>query len=614
MRFFSVIRQHFSFLQILVSYLSVARKLVKDSIFRFKKDFMLILVTGILGASLQLGAIGQVIYYARVLETGKTFDVLGHHIEPRSADTFFICIAAISLLLLFSSFLVYYSRSKIIELSCAYETFCSKRVLSIIAYVRGISSPGMLALYDNRTLLKLASSDARFCGRILRMLIKLVQPTFTFVIALAALFYINFMLTLIVLLIAASSVFFHYRNNLKGVYSSKKLELHAPGAAKEKLKMLEAAMRLNHLEGNFFKWMGAYYAQGEIRHNLEGYQERFQGPEKARFINDMVMAIMLALVAVILGGSAIIHNAFWGRLIIYLLALRYCLNHLKTTLVTLTSMNRFYPQFSRYFYFIDYFDLTKTQKDFLIRRCKIRVPSSPFQHCAASQTVRNGEVLALAGPFDFDFYNIPIYINCLLGHKQGLVEKVLRSMQVIIESSNGHLNELSLRELFCFPREYSLATLNQDLQSLGFADNVIMQLPDDLGRPVSRGEWDHIEPEIRYSLGLLSAIHSGRQWIVIDKKVLQHLSPTTRDHIFRKLEERITLIVFDGELDNVGAYGETTVAIIDGHDLIGLGDVHWFESQKKSIQEKMDSVKKHLARVQEKGEEDEDDDELDDDI
>ena len=355
MRFFSVIRQYFSFPRILVSYLSVARKLIKDSVFRFKKDFMLILITGVLGGFLQVGAIAQVIYYARVLATGKTFVILGHHIEPRSAGTLFICIAGISLLLLFSSFLIYYSNRKIIRLACAYMSFCSTRVFSIVGHLRGICSPGMLSLYNNRALLKLASSDAKFCGRVLRLLIKLVQPTFTFAIALGALFYINFMLTVIVLLIAGISMFFHYRNNLKGASSSKKMENHAPGASNERRKILQAAMRLNSLEEDFFKWMGAYYAQGEIRQNLEGYQERFQTLEQAKLINDILMAIMLALVALILGGSAIIHNAFWGRLIIYLLALKYCLNHLKTTLVTFTSINRFYPQLSRYFYFIDFF-------------------------------------------------------------------------------------------------------------------------------------------------------------------------------------------------------------------------------------------------------------------
>ena len=151
-----------------------------------------------------------------------------------------------------------------------------------------------------------------------------------------------------------------------------------------------------------------------------------------------------------------------------------------------------------------------------------------------------------------------------------------------------------------FLRITIMETLQRDLKDHGISEEIISRLPQDLNNPISRKEWDHIEPEIRYPLGLLSAIHSRKQWIVVDRKVLEHLSRTTRDHLFRKLEEKIILIVFDGELDHVGRYGETTVAIIDDQNLIGLGDIQWFESQKKNIQEKIDFAKKHLRPVRRK--------------
>lgn len=615
MRSFIVIRSCNSFLQALVRYSSLFSKLVRDSIFRFMKDSILIIITGVLGSFFQISAIGQVIYCARALETGKTFKILGHNIDPRSADFFFLSIASLLLFLIFSSFLLYYSNSKIIKLCSSYETFCSKKVFSIVGYLQGICSPGMLSLYDKRTLLRLAGRDARLCGRILRRLITLVQPTFTFVIALGALFYINSLLTVIVLLVVGVSMFFHYKNNLKGASSFRKMENHAPGAKKEKHKILQAAMRSNDVEDGFFDWMDRYYIEGEIEGNLEGFRRRFQTLENARFINNILVAILLSMVALILGGKAIIGNAHWGALIVYLLALRYCLSHLQKNLVMLTSINRLYPIIARYFSFVDSLDLDKAQKDPVTRRQRITVHTSPFHDSLSSINVRNGDTIAIVGPFDFDFYKIPMYIDCLFGHEQGLVKRVLRCMQVVTES-NGYLNELSLRELFHLPRDYHLATLHQDLQDLGFNDNMIGHLPDGLDRPVSRDEWDRIEPEIRYSLGLFSAVHSGCQWVVIDEKVLHYFSRKTTQHLFKRLKERIILIVFDGELGNVGTYGEKTVAVIDGQNLIGLGDVDWFESQKRFVQEQFRSAEQPLTRFQEReeGADDFDDDELDDDI
>ena len=580
---------------------------------RFKKDSILILLTGILGTFLQICAIGQIIYYARALETAQPFDIVGYHIQPRSAYFFSISVGALSLLLLSSAFLVYYSRSKIITVACSYESFCSKRVLSKIAYLRGLCSPGAFSLYDNRVLLTMARSDARFCGRIFRMLIMLVQPSVTFVVALAALVYINFGLTISVFCIMGMSMFFHYRNNLKGAASSRKLELYAPGASKEKLNILQAAGRLTVIDEDFVEWMAARYNTGDINKNIEGYRGRFQTIEEAKFINDIVMAIMLSIVVIILGGSALIDNAHWGRLIVYLIALRYCLNHLKTTIITFTSINRFYPQFSRYFNFLDSFDGTAREENSVVRRYKIELQSSPLRECASSVVIKSGDILALGAPFEFNFYDIPTYLKCLLGRKQGRVEKVLKSTNVITER-NGYLKGLSLRELFCFPQSYDLETLRRDLRDNGISEEMISRLPEDINRPISREKWDHIGPEIRYSLGLLSAIHSGEQWIIIHEKVLEHIPRRTRDHLFRKLEKKISLIIFDGELDSVGTYGERTVAIIDGRNLIGLGDVPWFEAQKKDIQDMMDLAKKPLPPIQKKGKDEEEDDELDDDI
>jgi len=566
-----------------------------------------------MGSILQIGAIGQVIYYARMLDKGKTFDILGYNIEPRSAGFFFFSMAVLLAFLLFSSLLLYHSRSKIIKLSCLYEIFCSKKVFSIVGRLQGIFAPGLLSLYDSKTLLKLAGRDARTCGRILRMLISLIQPTITFIIALGALFYIDVLLTVIVLLVTGASMFFHYRNNVRGASSSNKMEKHAPGAQKERRRISNAVTTTNYGEEDFCNWVDSHYDEGEIKDNLEGFRGRFQTLENARLINDLLVAMSLFMVAVILGGKAIMQNAHWGSLIVYLLALRYCLNHLNRMVVTFTSINRFYPMFSRYFYFVNCFDLAEPQKEVLPRRYKIRFESSAFEGCVTSGIIKNGDILAVLGPFEFNFYNIPTYIKCLLKHEEVPVEKILRSMNVVAKT-DGYLQPLSLREVFSFPSGYDMETLQRDLRDCGISEEMMSHLPGDLDRPIPREKWDAIELDIRYSLGLLSAIGSSHQWVVIDERVLEHLSRMTRDHLFRRLGEKIILIVFDGELDDIGTYGERIVAIIDGRNLIGLGDVPWFETHKKDIQEMMDFAKKHRTSIQRKGKDEEEDDELDDDI
>jgi hypothetical protein len=416
-----------------------------------------------------------------------------------------------------------------------------------------------------------------------------------------------------VLLLTGASMFFHYRNNIRGASSSKKMEKHAPGAQQERRRISKVVTNTNWVEEDFCNWVDSHYDEGEIKSNLEGFRGRFQTLENARLINDLLVAMLLFMVAVILGGKAIMQNAHWGSLIVYLLALRYCLSHLNRIVVTFTSINRFYPIFSRYFYFVNCFDLAEPKKEVLPGRYKIRFESSPFDASATSGIIKNGDILSVVGPFDFNLYNIPTYMKCLLKYEEVPVEKILRSMNVVAET-DGYLQPLSLREGFSFPSGYDLANLQRDLRDSGISEEMISRLPEDMNRPISREKWDHIGPELRYSLGLLSAIHSGEQWIIIHEKVFKHISRRMRDHLFQKLGKNITLLVFDGDLDSVGTYGETTVAIIDGRNLIGIGDVQWFEAQKRDIQDMMDLAKKALLPTEKKGKDEEEEDELDDDI
>jgi ABC-type multidrug transport system fused ATPase/permease subunit len=97
--------------------------------------------------------------------------------------------------------------------------------------------------------------------------------------------------------------------------------------------------------------------RGKIKGNLDGHRGRYhQTMENAKLINDLLVAMLLTAVAIILGGKAIYH---WGSLVVYIVALRYCLNHLNKIVVTFTSINRFYPIFSRHFYFLDSFEFPK---------------------------------------------------------------------------------------------------------------------------------------------------------------------------------------------------------------------------------------------------------------
>lgn len=152
----------------------------KDSFLRFKNKSFIIIISGFVGSAFQVAAVGQIIYFAKLLESGNNLQFLTYSFDPRTQEFFFVFIFFMMFFLITSSALIYYSNSKIIDLAVEYEAFCSKRISHLIARMSGGVIPGWLSIYDEKSLSRLATSDSRFCGRVLRLLVKLFQPTITF--------------------------------------------------------------------------------------------------------------------------------------------------------------------------------------------------------------------------------------------------------------------------------------------------------------------------------------------------------------------------------------------------------------------------------------------------
>ncbi len=73
------------FCQKLYQYWPIFKWMIFDSVWRFKGVVALNLITGFLGVTFQVAAIGQAIRYAKVLESGEIVRFLGYEFEPRTS-------------------------------------------------------------------------------------------------------------------------------------------------------------------------------------------------------------------------------------------------------------------------------------------------------------------------------------------------------------------------------------------------------------------------------------------------------------------------------------------------------------------------------------------------
>ena len=183
--------------------------LLPDSLWRYKLRVILILIASFIGASLQGLALGQAIFYARLLEKGKTFRQFGYSFEPRESIALLIIFAVgILVSLSISGLIIYYARSRSIRQSMDYESLCSLRACRLLGSNLRISDHGPYVVEAQMAASFAAVSDSRYCARTLRIILWAITPMIQFFIFLGLLLFLDPVATLIVCLFKFMSPFF----------------------------------------------------------------------------------------------------------------------------------------------------------------------------------------------------------------------------------------------------------------------------------------------------------------------------------------------------------------------------------------------------------------------
>src|SRR3989304_8078674 len=206
-----------NFLGTFSRYSTIIKLITTDSIWRFKKESFVILITSFLGVFFQIWTIGLAIYYARVLEKGENIRLFGHVFQIRTSISFLIvCGIGVLLSLLISAWLIYFSRTRSLAIRHRYEEYCARRVLSLFGSSSTIWSPSGRSFSDSNIIFRLARIDSKNIGRVMWMLLVTIIPGVTLLAAIGVLFYSNAPLTFLMLVLLRLSSIFQYRISVMG--------------------------------------------------------------------------------------------------------------------------------------------------------------------------------------------------------------------------------------------------------------------------------------------------------------------------------------------------------------------------------------------------------------
>ncbi len=571
-KFFETIRQYSATLKVIAA----------DSVWRFKKESFVILLTGFLGASFQLLTIGLALYYAHTMEKGGIIKLLGLEFQARTSMALLFLLGMVVLpLLLLSAWLIYFSKAKTIALMRKYEEFCAKRIFSVFGSSTKVWMPPEQGFHSDRIISRLVRINSRYNSRVLGIILAIVVPTITLLVSIGTLFYTNIFLTCLMLGFFGIASFFQYKINIVGVKNSTRMENYIRDYVIEYNQIIQRQKNLsNPLPENESWFENALFSSDKIKRYLDAYTGRLKVLETSNFVSNILFAIAIFMLLLIMGTRIIFKADNWSSLVIYLIALRYVLVNLRQLSRQITNINRFYPQIKRYFLFLQN---TETPRE-------IRTSDTVSYTIQAANSTENslktwqlskGSKLGLVSPVKLNRYSLEFVFGCLFGHSERESRSALESVWFMaVDYGNAYS---SLRGFLCLPAGYSLSHVQKELEEAALWDKFEKQLPCDLEKPIPREKWEQADVDLKVALALFGAVHSKHCWVMLEENAVRHLSDRTLQFFMNRLSDRILVIVFHQYAHTLGRYGEDVIAVLSGDSIAGLGTVKWFEEHRQTI-------------------------------
>ena len=564
----------------IVGYYQFIKWLLLDSLRRWKVTALAVLGTGVLGVGCQVAVFGLVIYYARHFSDGDAISVLGVQYDLRSSSGLLIAGSAVIVAFLsLAAACIYYSRRTVVRLGREYEEVCAKRVLSLLARGGDLFSSKSPDKGADSYLIKLTRSDSRIAGRVLRKILILIIPGTTLAVVTVVLVYLEVGLTVLLAGLGSVFLFYQYRVSRKAAEHSLRFEKVAPAAGQEYKDLVQRFRHIPRPESSG-ESVERLFEKGPVRKQLDAYEGRLRAVENSRLVSGIFMAVGIGVIVVVMGGAIIHQGAGWGRLLVYVVALRFAMVNLQVVFSSITTINRFYPQMRRYMIFVQAASRGDQERYPPVAAHTLRAPHTVEEEVLEGDVAEfpagPGSVVGMVTPQGLNRYTLAGLCWDLAETDETAAYRILNGARY---ASTSHSSpEMSLRRALGLSDEATWSDLRPWFPDSALWEKARAQLPRNLDKKIGAARWEKVSPELKFLLSLISARIEGCSWLFLEADGLDRLGREVASAYLDDLSDMVTVVVHTDRLERVGHFGEEVVAVSDGDRLLGLGSPEWFAS------------------------------------
>jgi ABC-type multidrug transport system fused ATPase/permease subunit len=573
------------FISILQRYILIVRWILKDGLFKYKFRVTATILAGSASGLLQASAVGQAIYYAKLLEKGESISFLGQQFDPRTSVALVACVSGgVLLTLLLAATMEFYSRRQAIRINGLYEDFCSKRALETVAKYQVLhNSDKNQVVLDEKIVRRICHADSRLSGRSLRTLLGAVAPLTQLTVYTVIIFYVDYIATLAVIFFTILAVFFLFKINQSATSGSRLYEQSGPEAMSEKTMILNQICTISQF-CDTRDWIDRAYETGQIKTNINAYENRLAVIERSRFVTGILTAVIIGAAIGYFGIRSLVMGSSWGALLAYIFILVRSMKLLVQLSTIMTAVNCFYPQVKRYREFIIHsrIEMQPDLNDPALCPISTRsIAQGAIPESEKSCIFQQGHRYLLFSPILPNRYSLSFIFRGLFTEDK--VANILANTCFV--AKKNAIPSVPLRDFLQLPENTTQMTFLDEIRQSGIESKHLADFPDSLDAPLSVEQWNGLDIVLKYVISLEAVRRSHYAWALVDEHVFKSLPSKVQDFYLDQLKDRTLIIVcsWQNDFDYKNLCHADQVIVLGDSGPIGIGTPQWAFDHKKEI-------------------------------
>ena len=338
--------------------------LIRDSVTSFK--FTIIgYVSFNLGSTLaQVAALGLAVKYIGGLSAGGVtrFSKFGISFNLDANAPYLI-----GGLLLLSSIGLFAASRLVTRTMRLYEEKCVYSVLDIFLNRSFFGRPAHAEHLTEADLVKAVTRDARVSGRALSTIWTMIVPTIMVIGSGIFILYLNVLLSITLFLIAGFFIYFYVWTGKSAANLSEDIQTYARGDSRNRALYIKYLNSIGVDIDLVAERSQKLLSLDESKKFLDSYEKRLRVVHYGLLTGNILLALIVFVVMSFFTYRVQHGENIWSYTLFYFLGLNYCFGNLRTIGKSLTTLNIFFPFFSRYIAFVTQKEignqtLSKTEK------------------------------------------------------------------------------------------------------------------------------------------------------------------------------------------------------------------------------------------------------------